>query len=161
MGDAPFEQTLDAMLELSEQGKVRHVGLSNFTPEQVERALEHTPVFANQVEYHPFLGQRELVGLAAKHDFMVTAYSPLARGEVFDDDTLAEIAEAHDADAAQVALRWLLAQDQVSAIPKSTSPEHIASNFAALDLDLDDEELRRIDGLDRGLRLIDPPFAPW
>jgi 2,5-diketo-D-gluconate reductase B len=161
VGDAPFEQTLDAMLELSEQGKVRHVGLSNFTPEQVERALEHTPVFANQVEYHPFLGQRELVGLAAKHDFMVTAYSPLARGEVFDDDTLAEIAEAHDADAAQVALRWLLAQDQVSAIPKSTSPEHIASNFAALDLDLDDEELRRIDGLDRGLRLIDPPFAPW
>lgn len=160
-GDIPFERTLDAMAELADEGKVRHVGISNFTPEQVERAVAHAPIFALQVEYHPFLGQHELLDLAGKHDFMLTAYSPLARGDVFDDDTLNEIAQAHDADPAQIALSWLLSQQNVAAIPKSTSPEHIASNFAALDIELSDEELRRIDGLDRGERLIDPPFATW
>ncbi|HSK92399.1 MAG TPA: aldo/keto reductase [Euzebyales bacterium] len=161
VGETPFEETLAAMLELSEEGTVRHVGVSNFTAEQLERALETAPVFANQVEYHPFLGQRELVEVAVKHDVLVTAYSPLARGEVFDDPTLGEIARAHDASPAQIALAWLIAQDHVAAIPKATSPEHIASNFAALDLELSDDELRRINGLDRDLRLVDPPFAPW
>ena len=160
MGDAPFEQTLDAMLELSEQGKVRHVGLSNFTSEQVERALEHAPVFANQVEYDPFLGQRELVGLAVKHDRMVTAYSPWS---VVRCSTMTRWPRSPTR-TTRNPLRWRCAgcsRMTVSAIPKSTSPQHIASNVAALDLDVDDDELRRIDGLDRGLRLIDPPFAAW
>lgn len=161
VSDTPAEQTLDAMREMVDAGRVRHVGVSNFTPEQVEQANAHTPIFANQVEYHPFLGQDDLRALAVKLDYMLTAYSPLARGEVFDDDTLEDIAGDHDADAAQIALRWLLAQAHVSAIPKSTSQEHIASNFAAQDIELSDDELRRISALERGQRLIDPPFSPF
>ena len=161
VGDTMFEATLDAMLELRDEGKVRNVGVSNFTPEQVERVTVHAPIFANQVEYHPFLGQDELLALARKHDHLLTAYSPLARGEVFDDETLSTIAGDHDADPAQVALAWLVSQDHVAAIPKATSPDHISSNFAALEIELTDDELRRIGALDRGERLIDPPFAPW
>ena len=161
VGETPFEATLDAMLALRDEGKVRNVGVSNFTPEQIDRVTAHAPIFANQVEYHPFLGQDELLALARKHDHLLTAYSPLARGEVFDDETLSAIAEEHGADPAQIALAWLVSQDHVTAIPKATSTEHITSNFAALDIELTDDELQRIAALDRGERLIDPPFAPW
>ncbi len=161
VSDTPIETTLDAMLELREEGKVRNVGVSNFQPRQVERAVEHAPIFANQVEYHPFLGQEELLRLARKHDHLLTAYSPLARGDVFSDDTLQRIADAHDVSAAEVALAWLISQDHVAAIPKSTSFDHIASNLTALDVELTDDEVREISGLERGERLVDPPFAPW
>jgi len=161
VGETPFEATLDAMLALRDEGKVRNVGVSNFTPEQIDRVTAHAPIFANQVEYHPFLGQDELLALARKHDHLLTAYSPLARGEVFDDETLSAIAEEHGVDPAQIALAWLVSQDHVAAIPKATSPDHITSNFAALDIELTDDERQRITALDRGERLIDPPFAPW
>ena len=76
------------------------------------------------------------------------------------DHTLREIAAAHGATPAQVALRWLVDQDRVATIPKATSPERIEENLGALDLRLDDAERRRIDALERGERLIDPTFAP-
>lgn len=161
VGDTPFEATLDAMLDLRERGEVRHVGVSNFTPAQVERVVAHAPIFANQVEYHPYLGQADLLGLAAKHDFLLTAYAPLARGRVFGDDTIRRIAERHDVHPAQIVLRWLLSQDHVAAIPKATSAEHIESNLGALDVDLSDDEIAQIFALERNQRLIDPPFAPW
>lgn len=156
----PLAETLGAMTELRDAGKVRNVGVSNFPRSLVEEAIQHARIFCNQVEYHPFLGQDVLRGLAVEHDFLLTAYAPLAQGEVMSDDTLAEIAEAHDATPAQVALRWLIAQDHVCAIPKASSTERIESNLAALELELSDDELRRIDGLERGERLIDPSFAP-
>lgn len=146
----PTEQTLDAMVELREEGKVRHVGVSNFRPDQVEHAIAHAPIFADQVEYHPFLRQGPLLELAAKHDFTVTAYSPLAQGGVLRDDTIAEVARRNDASPTQVALAWLLAQDKVTAIPKATSPQHIETNFAALDVELGDDDLARISALTRG-----------
>ncbi|HEX6254994.1 MAG TPA: aldo/keto reductase [Euzebyales bacterium] len=161
VGGTPLEDTLDAMATLRDEGRVRHIGVSNFPPELIERAVDHAPVFANQVEYHPFLGQDELIDLARKHDHLLTAYSPLARGKVFGDETLEAIAADHGASAAQIALAWLIAQDHVAAIPKATSPEHITANFAASGIDLSDDEMARVAALERGERLIDPPFAPW
>lgn len=152
--------TLGAMSEVQDAGKVRHVGVSNFPPSLLREATEHATIFCNQVEYHPFLGQRALRELASEHDLLLTAYAPLAQGDVMSDDTLAEIADAHDATAAQVALRWLIDQDHVCAIPKATSEERIESNLAALELELREDERQRIDGLERGERLIDPSFAP-
>lgn len=104
---------------------------------------QHAPILANQVEYHPFLGQDELLDLARRHDFTVTAYSPLARGDVFQDDTLARIAEQHDASPAEISLAWLVSQDKVTAIPKATSADHIESNLTALDIELSDDEIER------------------
>lgn len=78
----PLEATLDAMLELKAEGKTRHIGVSNFPPPLVRRALDYTSIFCNQVEYHPFLSQASLLEMARDHDMLLTAYSPLARGDV-------------------------------------------------------------------------------
>lgn len=154
--EVPLEKTLDAMMTLQEEGKARHLGVSNFPPSLLERAVAHAPVVCNQVEYHPFLGQEALHDLARKHDLMLTAYSPIARGAATEDDTLREIAEAHGKSTAQVSLRWLVQQDRVAAIPKSTSAEHRAANFDIFDFALTEAEMARIHGLARGERLVDP-----
>jgi len=153
--------TLEAMLRLRDEGKARYVGVSNFTPTQLELALELAPVAAIQVEYHLFLSQAELLGLVRKHDLMLTAYSPLARGRVQRDGVLREIAERHHKTPAQVALRWLLDQERVTAIPKATSREHLSANLAVFDFVLTDEERERINALARpGGRIIDPDWSP-
>jgi 2,5-diketo-D-gluconate reductase B len=91
---------------------------------------------------------------------MATAYSPLAQGAVLHDGVLTEIAEAHDRTPAQVALRWLLDQPQVAAVPKASSREHRAANLDVFGFELTDDERGRIAGLERGYRTIDPPWAP-
>lgn len=156
----PLAATLGAMLELQEQGKTRHVGISNFTPSLVKEALDHTPIFANQVEYHPFLGQDALLDLARAHDFMLTAYQPIARGTVANNETLQAIGAKHGKSAVQVTLRWLLQQDQVTAIPKAARAEHRAANFDIFDFELSPEEMERIHDLSRGKRRVNPSFAP-
>ena len=158
--EVPLEETLGAMGELQEDGRIRQLGVSNFPPSLLLDAMRHAPVFCNQVEMHPFLAQRKLRELAAEHDFLLTAYSPLARGEALDDELLQEIGEAHGVGAAQVAVRWCIEHRNVAAIPKATSPERIEENFRALEIDLSEEEIARIDALDRGERTIDPPWAP-
>ncbi len=104
----PLEETLGAMTELQEEGSVKHVGVSNFPPSMVEEAQGYTEVFCNQVEYHPYKAQDELLEQAGETDYLLTAYSPVARGRVLDDRTLEEIGEAHGKTPAQVALRWLI-----------------------------------------------------
>ncbi len=156
----PLEQTLDAMLALQAEGKTRHIGVSNFPPSLLQRALAHTPLFGIQVEYHPYLGQHRLLRLALAHDLMLTAYSPIAKARVLEDPVLQEIAETHGKTPIQVTLRWLIQQRPVTAIPRSARPSHRAANLDVFDFALSAEEMRRIARLDRGLRLVDPDFAP-
>ena len=156
----PLEQTLAAMVALREAGRIRNLGVSNFPAGLLAQALEHAPVFCDQVEYHPFLGQGRLLELARERDLLVTAYSPLAHGRVPDDATLAEIGEAHGKTAGQVALRWLLDQPAVSPIPKASSHERRVENFEVFDFALSDDERARIDGLPKDDRQIDPDFGP-
>lgn len=156
----PVERTLDALRELQEDAKIRHIGVSNFTPSLVERVVEHTPILCNQIEYHPFLSQEQHLSLAREHDFMITAYAPLARGRVLEDETLQEIGRKYGKAASQVALRWLIQQEIVAAIPKASSREHLASNFDIFDFELDEDDQARISECERGERLIDPEFAP-
>ncbi len=158
--DVPLAETLDAMRDLRDQGRTRHLGVSNFTPELVEEAREHAPIVTNQVEYHPFLDQSHLVRHCRDLDLVLTAYSPLAKGRVADDPTLTAIGERHGKSAAQVAIRWLLQQDGVATIPRSSSAEHRRANHDVSDFELSGDEMARIDGLARGERIIDPPFSP-
>lgn len=157
---AALEHTLDALLELKAEGKTRHVGVSNFTPTLVQRTLDHTSIFCNQVEYHPYLSQETLLALARAHSFLLTAYAPIARGKVMSDDTLRDIGATHGKTPAQIALRWLIQQDQVAAIPKASSAEHREQNVDLFDFELSGEEMTRIFRLAHGQRLVDPAFAP-
>ena len=157
------EETLAAFDKLYENGEIRHVGLSNFTPEMLEEALAllDAPVFAHQVECHPLFQQETLRRYARENDHFLVAYSPLAKGAVTDDPTLVDIAEAYDATPAQVALAWLDSKDRVVPIPCSTTAAHIRENYQARDLQLGAGAPERIDNIDREQRSIDFPAAPW
>jgi diketogulonate reductase-like aldo/keto reductase len=157
---APLERTLDAMVQLQERGLTRHIGVSNFPSTQLRRAVELAPVATNQVEHHPYLAVDAIREVAHANDVAITAYSPIARGVVLEDPTIAEIAEAQDATPAQVALAFLLAQRDTIVIPKSSTPSRITENLGAADLKLADDEVARIAELAREERQVDPPFGP-
>jgi 2,5-diketo-D-gluconate reductase B len=158
--DVPLAETLAAMVELRERGLIRRLGLSNFPTALVDEALRHAPVFANQVEFHPYLGQGALLAQAREHDLLLEAYSPFAHGRLHDDPVLTEIGDAHGKTAGQVALRWLLDQPQVCTLPKASSHERRAQNLEVFDFELSDDERAQIAGLERGERTADPPWAP-
>jgi 2,5-diketo-D-gluconate reductase B len=113
----------------------------------VEEAARYATVFCNQVEYHPYKGQDELLEQAKDMDYLLTAYSPVAKGAVLNDRTLLGIGEAHGKRPAQVALRWLIQQEKVAAIPKATSEDHLKGNLNVFDFELSNEEMERISEL--------------
>jgi 2,5-diketo-D-gluconate reductase B len=155
------EETLPALAELRDRGLIDRIGVSNFEPEHVDRARHvlNAPIFANQIELHPLLQQQELRAYADETDLNLVAYSPLARGGVFDVPEISEVAEKHGVSEAQVSLAWLR-EKGVTAIPKATSAAHIEDNWASLDLALADDDIERIDDIDRTDRRVDPDFGP-
>ncbi len=144
--DIPLEETLRAMQALQRAGSIKHIGVSNFSPDLVQEAAQQATIFCNQVEFHPYHRQDALVAQAREMDYLLTAYSPLDRGKVLGDSMLKEIGVAHNKSVAQVVLRWLV-QQGVSTIPKATGEKHLASNFAIFDFALSDEEMSRIHSL--------------
>ncbi|MFC6724940.1 aldo/keto reductase [Halobium palmae] len=157
------DETLPALDELREDGTVRQVGLSNFRPDQLDEAIEtlDAPLYAHQVEMHPLLQQEELQKYAVEDDHLLVAYAPIARGKVEEVAEVREVAEKHDATPVQVSLAWLLAKENVVPIPKATGEEHIRENYEAREVELDDEDVEKIDGIEREERLVDFDEAPW
>ena len=158
--EVPLEETLEALAAIRDEGLIKHFGVSNFPAYMLRDALKIAPIFADQVEFHPFLGQDELAALAVEKDFMVTAYSPLARGKVPGDETLRAIGDRHGKTAGQVALRWLLDKPNVATIPKASSHERRLVNFEVFDFELSDDDRAQIDALPKDGRILDPGFAP-
>ncbi len=159
--DVPVSETLGALTELVEAGSTRHIGVSNFPPSLVKEAVGLATIFSNQVEYHPYLDQSELRGLAVEHDHLLTAYSPIAQGKVVDDADIKGIAEGYGKSPVQVSLRWLIQQDKVAAIPRSRTAAHREANLDIFDFSLSEAEVDRIADLsDAAMRLVDPPFGP-
>jgi len=158
--EVPLEETIGALVEARDRGLTRQIGVSNFPSRLVAEALELGPVFCNQVEFHPYLGQPQLLAQAREHDLLFTAYSPFAHGRLLADLVQDGVGEAHGKSAGQVALRWLLDQPQVCAIPKASSTERIRQNLEVFDFALSDEERGRVAGLERGERTANPSFAP-
>ncbi|AGB14834.1 aldo/keto reductase, diketogulonate reductase [Halovivax ruber XH-70] len=156
------QDTLPAMDEVRDRGWARHVGLSNFDVAHLDEARDilDSPVVAHQVECHPWLQQDELVAYGRDHDITTVAYCPIMQGRADEDETLTEIADAHDATAHQIALAWHHQRDGVVAIPKG-SGDHVEANLGASEIDLSDEEVARIDDIDHEERLVDPDAAVW
>lgn len=153
--------TLSALAQVQAGGLAHHIGVSNFTVEQLDQVADLAPLEVLQCECHPYFQQTQLRSWCAERGWAFTAYSPLGRGDVTTDDVLDDIAAAHDVSPASVALAWLIAQDQVTTIPKTSDVEHLQDNWSALSLELDPLELDRISALDEGRRLVDPDVAPW
>jgi len=162
-GDYDPTVTLPAFEELRERGLIDHIGLSNFTPALLEDALDHldAPLTAHQVEMHPLFQQKALHEYARRGGHILVAYSPLSHGEVFDVSALREIARKHGVSAAQISLSWLLHKEQIAAVPKASSEAHLRENLRSRTLELDDEDVKRIDTLDREERFLNPDEAPW
>ena len=156
----PLEKSLDALFKLRGEGKIKAVGVSNFTIELVVKAAGLGEIFTNQVEYHPFLNQQKLLDVTRKHNILLTAYSPIAKGKVNEEKVLQEIAEKYQKEPTQITLRWLIQQDKVAAIPKSAHESRIKSNFDIFDFELNQEEMEKINALRSEHRIVDPGWAP-
>jgi 2,5-diketo-D-gluconate reductase A len=148
-----YVETWQAFIELQSQGLVRSIGVSNFQPAHLERIIAETGVTptVNQIELHPLLQQPGLRQEHADLGIATEAWSPLAQGEVLDNETITEIAEAHEKTPGQVVIRWHLQLGNI-VIPKSVTPERIVENFDVFDFHLTEAEMEQIKALDAGHR---------
>jgi 2,5-diketo-D-gluconate reductase B len=159
--EVPLEWALGEFVKLRKQGKTRTIGVSNFPTALVQKALEITgDVVANQVEYHPYLPQRHLLDFMRSRGLVLIAHSPLVRGKLLDDPVLQDIAKLRKLSVAQVALRWLVQQERVVAIPGVQTIEQLRENLKVLDVTLTKDEMTAISALARGTRIVDPPHGP-
>ncbi len=118
------------------------------------------PIACNQVEYHVMLDQTRLLKYLAAKSIPLVSYCPLVQGRAASNETLEAIGKKHGASATQVALKWLLDQDGVAAIPKASRTESQRSNLEALNIGLDDEDRQAIANLPKDRRCVSPGFAP-
>ena len=160
----PLAEQIGLLNETVRAGKVRHIGVSNFNRTLLEQAvgLSAVPLVANQFEYHPYLNQSLISDATRKAGLAVMAYCAMAVGRVLTDPAIAEIAESHGRSIPQVVLRWLIQQDGVVALSRTTNPGRIAENLAVVDFELREDEMAAILTLARpNSRIVDPPgLAP-
>ena len=147
-----LEESFRALNKLVKDGKVKHLGVSNFNLKLLKQAqsLSETPIFTNQVPYR--LPDRTYVEngvleYCQQNDILLTAYSPVKFRNLPVNKTVRAIAEAHSATSFQIALAWLVTQPRVITIPMSFNPQHIRENFEAADIELSEEEFKTLNGL--------------
>lgn len=145
----PLSETMPALCELQKQGLTRNIGVSNFTIDYLLEAKAHAdlPIAVNQVEFHPFIKQDNLQAFMSNHHIPLEAYSPLARGKVFDNAIIKNIADKHGISASQVSLAWILTDKKRIAIPKTATPEHLQDNLNAINVQLDSEDIAQLNSL--------------
>lgn len=160
----PLSETIPALCELQKQGLTRHIGVSNFNIANIIEAEKYAdvPIVVNQVEFHPFIKQKTLQTFLNNHHILLEAYSPLARGDVFDNEIIKEIADKHNVTPAQISLAWILADKHRIAIPKTSNPDHLQGNLDAINVQLSDDEIEKINGLARadGRKIKHPDYSP-
>jgi len=151
----PISETMRAMEELKDSGRIRHIGVSNFSVkefEEAQSALKGSRIVSNQVEYSVLVREPEgeLLDYCARNGVTLIAYSPLARGALHQKkyaklaELLGDIGREYEKSAEQVALNWLIGKKPVVAIPKSSSAEHTRDNVGAADFELSSEDMGRI-----------------
>lgn len=147
----PLAETMEALARAKRQGLTRHIGIANFNIALMEEARQTCPepLAVLQGEYHPYLDQSRLLDYCRRHDLIFTAYCPLARGRLFQDPVLADIARAKGKTIAQVVLRWIVQQGNIAPIPRSSNPERIAQNLDVFNFALNADEMKRIHALAR------------
>lgn len=148
----PLEEPFGELNRYVEQGKIRHLGVSNFDLDLLQQSqkLAETPLATNQVPYSLFTRRYQRNGVleyCQENGILLTAYSPLKDNQLKRDQTVQEIARQHGASPYQIALAWLVMQPQVITIPMSHNPDHLAANLAAAEITLAEEEVERLNRL--------------
>lgn len=153
-----YKEAWRALETLYKEGRVKAIGVSNFQIHHLEDLMKDADIkpMVNQVEFHPLLTQKELLGFARSHSIQLEAWSPLMQGQLLDNPVLREIADKHGKSIAQVILRWDL-QHGVITIPKSTKEHRIIENAAIYDFELAQAEMDRIDALNENRRVGPDP----
>ena len=156
----PFSETLGALAKAKRRGLTRHIGVSNFTLAMLDEAWRvcPEPLVTNQIEYHAYLPQDRMIAALKRYGMILTAYCPVARGQLLGDPIIGEIAAHHGKAPAQICLRWLIQQPMVAAVPRALEEQHITENIDVFSFSLSDEEMRRIAALRKhNVRIADPP----
>lgn len=156
----PLAETIGALVKAKRMGLARHVGVSNFTLALLDEAvrLSPEPLVTNQLEFHAYLRRDKLLAACRRYGMILTAYSPVARGELLKDPVVGEIARQKGKIPAQIALRFVIQHPMVAAVPRAFDSAHAAENLDVFDFSLTEDEMRRLTALQaRGLRVVDPP----
>lgn len=148
--------TLVAFQELLDQNKIRYMGVSNFTIKHLDWIYEEGfKVSFNEVEYHVYLNQQKLLEYCKSRKIQLIAYCPLAREKLLKEPLLVQIGKKYQKSSAQIALRWLI-QKEILVIPMATTSKHLKENIEIFDFQLDQTEMKFIDGLNKNERIVDP-----
>jgi 2,5-diketo-D-gluconate reductase B len=157
--EIPLPEPVAALAKMKRTGLTRHIGVANFPVAMLDEAVRlcPEPLVTDQVEYHPYLDQTKLLAACRRHGIVLTAYCPLGRGRLINDPVIAEMARARGKSVAQIALRWLVQQDGVVPIPRSSNPTRMAQNLDVFGFTLSEDEMARIAALKRpDARIADP-----
>lgn len=160
----PLADSIAALCNARRRGLARHIGVSNFPSAMLDEAvkLATEPLVANQCEYHPRLDQRAVIAACRRHGLAFVSYSPLGKGDLTNDATIADMARRLNRTPSQVILRWHVQHAGVAAIPRSGTPSHIAQNFGISDFTLSDDDMRAISALgSRAGRMVDTGWVNW
>lgn len=159
-----MKETLDVFMAIKDEGKARHIGVSNYTLNHMPKAvaLHGANLLCNQIEYHVRFAraQRRMLDYLRAENMALIAYSPLGRGMLGNDRELKRIGEPYGKSAAQVALRWLVEQDNVAVITKFSSEAHGRESLDIFDFSLSTDDHAALTALDNGMRVIDPSWSP-
>jgi 2,5-diketo-D-gluconate reductase A len=149
--DGDYVSTWRTLAEFVEDGRVRGIGVSNFQPDHLDRIVNETGVVpaVNQIEVHPYFTNEAAREASHRHGVLVEAWSPIAQGDVLDDEVIGKIAAAHGRTPSQVTLRWHVERGDI-VFPKTTRRARMEENFAIFDFELTPEEVAAISDLDRG-----------
>jgi 2,5-diketo-D-gluconate reductase B len=160
--DMKLPAVLETLMKLKQEGRTRAIGVANFNIALLKQAVEEikAPIACNQIEYHVMLDQTPIRKYMAAKAIPLVAYCPLAQGRAASNEALLAIGKKHNASAAQVALKWLLDQDGVAAIPKASRAESQQANLGALKVRLDDDDRKAIAALPKDQRFVKPGFSP-
>tara|TARA_R110000737_G_scaffold334317_2_gene352511 strand:- start:330 stop:1190 length:861 start_codon:yes stop_codon:yes gene_type:complete len=152
------KETWKALEKLYKEKRVRAIGVSNFLQHHLEDLLTSAEIvpMVNQMEFHPYLVQQDLIDFCKSKEIQYEAWSPLMQGNIFDLDIMKNLASKYNKTIAQVVLRWDL-QKGVVTIPKSSKKERIIANSDLFDFELSEEDVQLLDGLDNGKRFGPDP----
>ena len=160
-----YENIFKAFKKLYDEGKIKSFGVSNCTIHHLKDLLPickklRLPLTVNQVEFHPYLYQNELLYFCNKYNIKIVAYSPLAQGKITDNKKLQDIGKKYDKTTTQISLRRIM-QKNIIAIPKASSEKHLKENMNIFNFELSNDDIKEIDGLGNNLRIINPSFAEF